>query len=70
MAENTIHKEEQERLKETIMSEEEICIGSNGGLKTQDETYCWVNTTATNIMWANNGYVTGNRNLMETLRTE
>eukprot|EP00957_Ditylum_brightwellii_P095734 7294216-Ditylum_brightwellii.AAC.1 len=57
MVENATHKEGQERLKETIMSEEGIWIGSNGG-------------TAINIMWENNRYVTGNRNLMETLRME
>ena len=52
------------------MSEEEIWIGSDGGLKTQDGTFGWVIATATDIMWENNGYTPGNRTLTETLRTE
>eukprot|EP00957_Ditylum_brightwellii_P047012 3569700-Ditylum_brightwellii.AAC.1 len=52
------------------MLEEGIWIGRDGGLKTQDRTFEWVIATATNIMWENNGYAPGNRNLTETLRTE
>eukprot|EP00957_Ditylum_brightwellii_P184704 14067774-Ditylum_brightwellii.AAC.1 len=41
MVENAKHKKGQELLKEMIMSEEGIWIGSDGGLKTQDGTFGW-----------------------------
>eukprot|EP00957_Ditylum_brightwellii_P054449 4125146-Ditylum_brightwellii.AAC.1 len=50
LIENAKNKEGQERLKEMLMSEKEIWIGSDGGLKTQDATFGWVIATATNIM--------------------
>eukprot|EP00957_Ditylum_brightwellii_P154139 11730248-Ditylum_brightwellii.AAC.2 len=70
MVENATHKEGQKRMKETIILEKRIWLGSNRGLKTQDELFGWVIATATNIIWENNGCVTGNRNVTETLRVE
>eukprot|EP00957_Ditylum_brightwellii_P121085 9235820-Ditylum_brightwellii.AAC.1 len=68
--ENAKKKEGQEKLKETLMSEEGIWIGSDGGIKTQDGTFGWVIATATSIMWGKNSCALEIRKLTETLRTE